>query len=68
MIDFCRDPSLTSACYRLNAVTATNATDFVRFHRSMVVAMANDDLGGLEAYKIEQQTEDEQQGDKATEE
>ena len=46
-------------CYRIEAPSATNASDFIRGHRDVVIAMANNRPEDLETYRIEQQAEEE---------
>jgi 5-methylcytosine-specific restriction endonuclease McrA len=48
--------------YRIEAPSATNASDFIRGHREVVIAMANDRPEDLETYRVERQTEDEHTG------
>ena len=47
--------------YRIEAPSATNAPDFIRGHRDVVVAMSNDRPEDLEGYRVEQLAEDEQE-------
>ena len=49
--------SSTHARYHMQAVTATNAVDFMKHHRQLIFAMMGNYPGDLEAYRVQQQTE-----------
>jgi hypothetical protein len=44
--------SIPRACYRVNAVTATNAVDLMKYHRALCFAMMNSHPEELAAYRI----------------
>jgi hypothetical protein len=48
--------------YRIEAPSSTNASDFIRGHREVVIAMANDRLEDLATFRVERQAEDERTG------
>ena len=42
--------------YRITAATATNAIDFMRYHRTLCFAMMNNRPEDMAAYKLRDQT------------
>lgn len=58
----------TTVGYRVESTTATNATDLIRIHRKIVIAIANDRPEDLEAYRLERQVEEGNRRNPATEE
>ncbi len=47
----------THARYRVQAVTASNAVDFMKYHRRLIFAMMSNDPEKLEAFSIQPHTE-----------
>jgi len=48
----------THARYRVQALTATNAVDFMKQHKRLIFAMMGNYPGDLEAYRVQQHTEE----------
>ena len=42
----------THACYGVQAMTATNAVDFMKHHKRLIFAMMGNYPGDLDAYRI----------------
>ena len=49
--------SFTRARYRVQALTATNAVDFLKHHRRLIFAMMGNSPEKLEAYRVQQYSE-----------
>ena len=47
----------THARYRVQALTATNAVDFMKHHRQLIFAMMGNYPGDLEAYRVQPHAE-----------
>ncbi len=47
----------THASYRVQAVTATNAVDFMKHHKRLMFALMRNAPGELETYRVQQHTE-----------
>ncbi len=47
----------THACYRVQAVTASNAVAFMQHHKRLIFAMMSNDPEELEAFSIQPHTE-----------
>jgi hypothetical protein len=47
----------THAHYRVQALTATNAIDFMKHHRQLIFAMIGNHPGDLEAYRLQPHTD-----------
>jgi hypothetical protein len=46
------------ARYRVQATTASNAADFMKYHKRLIFAMMGNDPGELEAFRVQSQTEE----------
>ncbi len=47
----------TCARYRVQAATATNAVDFMKYHKRLIFAMMGNSPGALEAFSVQPHTE-----------
>jgi len=47
----------TLARYRVQAATASNAVDFMKYHKRLIFAMMSNDSGELQAFSIQPHTE-----------